>query len=86
MTAVLMGILIWVCADALILTHKEGNRQGMMLYIMILIFCFAEYGAWTASCFWMGDTFANPYFYIELLVSALFLIMPYALKKAVRNE
>lgn len=50
---------------------------------VILLFCFAEYASWTASCFWMGDTLRNPYFWADGLLSLTFLLLPAALRKAV---
>jgi len=85
-SATLMGILIWVSVDALIMAKNEKKKESVFLYITILIFCFAEYAMWTASCFWQGDTFMNPYFWFDILMSSVFLALPFALKKAVKYE
>ena len=79
LSTVLMSILIWVTVDALM-------RRSIRFYITVLVFCFAEYAAWTASCFWMGDTFANPYFYFDTVLSVVFLIFPSALKSALKES
>lgn len=95
LAAVLMSILIRVTVDALIqckrrellkndALHTDRNRNG--LYISVLVFCFAEYAAWTTSCFWMGDTFANPYFYFDTVLSLTFLIFPHALRSALKGQ
>ena len=95
LAAVLMSILIWVTVDALMqckkkelsksdALHTNMNRIG--LYITVLVFCFAEYAAWTTSCFWMGDTFANPYFYFDTVLSLTFLIFPHALRSALKGQ
>jgi len=49
----------------------------------VVSFAITEYIAWTASCFWMGDTLLNPYFWFDTLLSINFLILPLALRKAV---
>lgn len=95
LAAVLMSILIWVAVDALIQCKKKrlpesdvlhANNNPIGLYITVLVFCFSEYAAWTTSCFWMGDTFANPYFYFDTVLSFTFLILPYALKSALKEQ
>ena len=75
--AALMSLLLFHAARGLIYLRKrpaEAGRRGM--YIAVLVFCAAEYCLWTASCFWMGDTLANPYYWFDVLLTismALFL-------------
>lgn len=87
--AVLMSLMLWYATDAL-LSLKERKRlypeatQGRTgIYAVVFLFCLAEYGSWTASCFWMGDTWMNPYFWFDTLLSAVFLLFPMVLGKAV---
>jgi hypothetical protein len=54
-----------------------------MLYVVTLVFCAAEYGMWTSSCFWMGDTILNIYFWFDFLLSIAFVLFLPALRKAV---
>lgn len=88
-SAVLMGLLIWHAADGLLCVReyqKELHGGGMAdagIYMVVLLFCLSEYGAWTTSCFWMGDTWRNPYFWFDTLLSVVFLLFPAALGKAV---
>ncbi len=81
--AVLMTGLIWHAASGL-LSLKGQNDCKKPLYYVILLFCFTEYGLWTTSCFWMGDTIVNPYFWFDLLLSLTFFMFVWALGKAVR--
>ena len=75
-TAVFMSLLMWHALDML-LSRKEP------VFIVVLLFCTAEYAAWTASCFGTYDTLAHPYFWFDILLSATFLLFPAALGKAV---
>ena len=87
--AVLMALLLWHAAEGLMLLreqkmqHSAECRGSMGIYVVIFLFCLAEYGSWTASCFWMGDIWMNPYFWFDTLLSAVFLLFPAALGKAV---
>ncbi|MBP5184942.1 MAG: hypothetical protein J6113_07535 [Lachnospiraceae bacterium] len=72
--ALLMALLIWHSLDGLFLTRGEKRADTPRpLYIMTLVFCFIEYTLWVASCIWDGETFANPYYWIDLLLSCTFL-------------
>ena len=91
--ALLMTGLIWHSVYGLQMLQKQkpknqnrggaqpGNRR--MLYIVTLIFCGAEYGMWISSCFWMGDTITNVYFWFDFLLSISFVLFLPALRKAV---
>ena len=50
----------------------------------MLVFCAAEYGDWTTSCYWMGDTLANPYFWFDLLITISLAALLPATGKAAR--
>ena len=54
-----------------------------MLFFITILFCLTEYALWTSSCFWMGDTIANVYYWFDLLLSVTFVLFLPALRKAV---
>lgn len=85
--AVLMTGLIWHAVYGLETLQKQEQkqqgRQRRMLYIVTIIFCAAEYGMWISSCFWMGDTIANVYFWFDFILSITFVLFLPALRKAV---
>ena len=85
--AVLMGLLIWQASDGVIYIHrcKEADKRKKWMYMSVLFFCFAEYGAWTTSTFWLGDTWINPYFWFDLLLSISFILFPLAYRKVVKD-
>ena len=82
--AILMAVLIWESIDGLFGIKKEsGNKNRMPLYILVLLFVTAEYIAWVSSCFWVGNTLKNPYFWADTFISLYFVALPFALRKAV---
>lgn len=92
-SAFLMTFLLLNCIDGLIYVYSPkyadvtygtaGERSAGLFYIAVMMSCIAEYGSWTSSCIWTGDTLANPYFWFDMLLSVSILIMPAALRKAV---
>ena len=67
-SAFLMGMMIWRSLQGLCCKGVAG-RENRALYLLLLAFCFTEYALWTSSCFWIGDTFANPYFWFDALLT-----------------
>ena len=84
-SAVLMGLLLWHTADCLSLWRDRADAGRRGFAASILLFCAAEYAAWTCSCFWEGDTLQNPYLWFDALLSVCFLIFPFALRRAVEE-
>ena len=64
----------------LILRGLAGAEKGSALrrfYLLLAVFFLAEYAGWFASCSWMGDTPANPYFWFDAAMTlAMALIAP----------
>lgn len=85
-TVLLMTPLIWIPAEGLLLVHEglTDRDENRYIYLAVLLFCAAEYSTWTASCYFNDETGVNAYFLFDSLISAAFLMMPPALKKAVR--
>lgn len=83
--AVLMTGLLVVSLEGLRSLRGESPQKRSLrpVYVVALIFCAAEYGMWICSCFWEGDSLANPYFWFDLLLSLTFLLLFAALRKAV---
>ena len=84
-TAACMTVLLWRAVDGIV--HVRGKKgeesRNRAYYLAVLLFCFAEYCLWTASCLWEGDTFANPYMWFDILLTLSFAVFPFALRKAV---
>ena len=79
-TAVFMSLLMWHALDMLLLL--KGSQKAA-IFAVVLLFCIVEYAAWTASCFGNYETLAHPYLWLDTLLSAVFLLFPAALGKAV---
>ena len=79
-TAVFMSLLMWHALDMLLLLR---DSQRAAIFAVVLLFCIVEYAAWTASCFGNYETLAHPYLWLDTLLSAVFLLFPAALGKAV---
>ena len=61
----------------------KGERKT--LYTLVMIYCISEYVIWTLSCFWMGNTLLNPYYWLDIFNTVLLLMMVPAIRKAVNR-
>lgn len=80
-----MTLLLLYSLDGF-LSAREGlfcKGRPAFVYGIIFIFCLIEYALWITSCYWMGDTFKNPYFWFDGLMTITLLLFPAALRKAV---
>ena len=87
-TFLLMTFILYRCVRGLLYLKNAGpeeNGRRRMLYTLIFLCGMLEYGMWTVSCFWMGDTIGNPYFWIDITMSVLMLLLIPAIGKAVRE-
>ena len=84
-TAVLMTGLIWHSIDGLLYLRGKPAEQGRRkyLYMVTLLFCFAEYALWSSSCFEEGSIIAGVYYWFDYLLSLTFVLFLPALRKAV---
>ena len=83
-TAVAMGLILQNVTRGLLLTRGSSARQypAKRCFLAVLGICIAEYALWTASCFWSGETFANPYYWMDLLLTFCMLFLFIAVKEA----
>ena len=84
-TAVLMMGLIWHAFYGLKVLRKrpEQGMERRTIFLVTLLFCATEYALWTSSCFWMGETLLNIYYWFDILLSFSFVLFLPALRKAV---
>lgn len=78
-------VIAWYSVRGLLYARKQNGKHRNMQYFHIAVLCIValEYCLWTSSCFWVSDTFSNPYFWFDFLLTAsLFALLP-ATKKAV---
>ena len=50
----------------------------------VLCFVVAEYALWASSVYWLGDTLANPYFWIDFLLTGILVSLLPASGEAVK--
>ena len=79
----LMGLLLFSAIRRL--TGGKQYRRQRFLAAAILVLCLLEYGLWVASCFWSGDTLANPYYWFDFILTTWFFVLIPAIKKAVES-
>ena len=77
----LMGLLLFSAIRRL--QDSEHGGEKRFLCALILAFCLLEYALWTASCFFTGDSWRNPYYWFDLLLTLCFPLFLPALGKAV---
>ena len=80
---IMMGLLLY--SSFYRLMDRDRYRNQLFLIICIIIFCVLEYGLWLSSCFWEGNTMANPYYWFDIAMTLLFPFFLPAAKKAVVN-
>ena len=75
----------WYSARGLIYARRQGGklRGKEYFHLAILILIILEHLLWAASCFWVSDTLANPYFWIDFLLTVALLALLPAMQKAV---
>ena len=68
--ASLMGLLLFAALRRLRDRERYGPQR--FLCVMILILCLLEYALWTASCIWREESWANPYYWCDILLTGCF--------------
>ena len=80
--AFLFGMIIWRSLQGLL--YKGASlKANKTLYLAALGFCFIEYILWTSSCFWVGDTIINAYFWIDMIFAIYIVLFIPAIRRAV---
>ncbi len=78
-SAFLMSLIAMEAVEGLCeIKARTGACNPAMkpVYVLVLVFFFAEYALWTSSCIWFDDFSAmNPYYYIDMIISATLLIL-----------
>lgn len=83
--AVLMSLLLFHAVRGLMYEHAHPRKPSSRMFcICILVFCVMEYALWTASCFWSGQTWENPYFLLDCGMTVCLAFFLPAYRKAVK--
>ncbi len=57
------------------LLHGDGG--GRSLHLFCILFVVVEWALWLAECIWQGDSWTNPYFWVDnLLTLTIALVIP----------
>ena len=82
---ILMTGLLWISVSGILAMEGQPPERcrPKMLFTVTIVFCLTEYALCFSSCFWMGDTLANPYFWFDFLLSATVLLFLPALRRVV---
>ncbi|MCR5035589.1 MAG: hypothetical protein K6B42_09285 [Clostridia bacterium] len=82
---VLMTGLIWHAVYGLKTLHDKPGQGSdrRMLFLVTLLFCGTEYAMWVSSCFWMGETIWNVYYWFDILLSVSFVLFIPAVRREV---
>ncbi len=84
--AVLFSLILWRALSGLTAVRAEQEgKSDSALYRTAVFFCAVMYTMWTLSCFFEGNTFANPYFWFDTMLSLTFLLFIPAVRKAVEG-
>ena len=84
-TSLIMSMLAYHAISGLIFLRgrTDSERNKRFFYILVIVYILVEYTLWTLSCVWRGDTSANPYFWVDFLLTVCCAAMLPALRKAV---
>ncbi len=59
-----------ICGYLAIRNLYFGKKKTRFIHIFCIVFILTEYALWLASCFWISDTWTNPYFWFDFAVTA----------------
>ena len=79
---VLIGLVLFTVLRRLL--DYQYYRKQLFLCICALVFCLLEYTLWVISCYYVGDEMTNPYYLVDLLITAGFPLFLIGTKKAVQ--
>lgn len=82
-SAAVMVMAWWSIRSLAYLRGAENGGKRRRFHGVMLAITAAEHGLWISSCFWVGDTLANPYFWFDFLLTALLLVLLPAVREAV---
>ena len=81
----LMTAMFWLAIRGLVWQRKQPQRNKLFFPLVLLVFLCLENCLWLSGYPWAGDTLANPYFWFDFAVTAMFLALFPAVRKAVRT-
>ncbi len=91
LAAAVMTAGLWVAVGALKIEIQNKKLTGYVsekysLYMTGIATLVLEYSLWTISCFWIGDSITNPYFWVDIMFTLNFIVIMVAVKNVVSAE
>ena len=84
--AALMTALIWGAVKSGVFNkQKHKDYPEKLLYRSVLIFCSIEYITWTASCIWFEESWTNPYYWFDIMLSLSFILFIPSIRRVVEK-
>lgn len=66
-----------ICFAKALENLRYGDRKGRSLHLFCVLFVVVEWALWLAECIWQGDSWANPYFWVDnTLTLTIALLIP----------
>lgn len=79
----IMLTLTWCSVRGFIYQKKQPGSNKWQFHLAVIVFVALENCLWLSSYPWVSDTWTNPYFWIDfMLTTSIFLILP-SVRKAV---
>ena len=78
-----MGVSGWFSIRGCIWASRSKDVRRRHFHLAVLLLIVMEYCLWTASCFWVSDTLANPYFWFDFGLSGSAVLLLIAAERAV---
>ena len=64
-------------------SRPQEEQERLPFFLAAFLFAVITHLLWISSCFWVGDTLNNPYFWIETVQMINIFLLFFALRKAV---
>lgn len=71
-----------VCCGKALQNHLFGDPRGRSIHLFCMAFAAVEWALWFTECVWTGDTWANPYFWVDNLLTLTIALSIPAVKGA----
>lgn len=77
-----LSLCMYLAMRSLLYTWRTKVRSRYMkLHVYIIIFVCTEYALWLSSCFWISDTWTNPYFWFDIALTMELIVFAFLMKE-----
>lgn len=75
-----------ICFAKAIQNYLYGDPSGRSIHLFCMLFATVEWLLWLAECIWHGNTWTNPYFWVDTLLTVTIALTVPAVKGAWRYD